>query len=295
MLARRQQAVISQAGQQRDIVHAHALSVIKQEPHEVGTFDGLPGAADALGLNGIVGVAQAGGVDQGDRQAIEGEVFTQHITGGAGHLGDDGCINPGQLVEQGRLADIGRAAEHDLQALLQHPPALRVDGQLPQRLGQARQPVVQVGIGQPVDILVGEIECALDEHARRDQAFGQRCDACGKAPFQRLERSLGGACRAGIDQIDDGFGLRQIELAIDKSALRELTGPGNAGTEDAGRAQQAIKCGGAAVALQFDHILAGERGGRREAQHQAPVERLAIGIAKSAQHRRAGRRQRVVG
>ncbi|MNQ80513.1 hypothetical protein D3C85_954980 [compost metagenome] len=92
---------------------------IHHEQHPVGLLNLGPGALDADLLNLVLGVAQAGGVDDVQRHAIQVDVLAQHVAGGAGDLGDDGGLTPGQGVEQARLAGVGTAGDHHLHAFPQ--------------------------------------------------------------------------------------------------------------------------------------------------------------------------------
>ena len=47
----------------------------------------------------------------------------------------------------------------------------------------------------------------------------------GELALQRAHGGARGLARAGIDEIRDGFGLREIDLVVEKRALREFAGP----------------------------------------------------------------------
>ena len=85
-----------------------------------------------------------------------------------------------------------------------------------------------------------------------------------------------------MDEVDDGFCLREIHAAVEEGALREFTRqrlPRPGGEQ---RLQSRAQHGRRAVALQLGRVLAGVavRGAADGAQ--AEVERLAVGVAKSA-------------
>ncbi|OPZ07244.1 MAG: hypothetical protein BWZ07_03363 [Alphaproteobacteria bacterium ADurb.BinA280] len=89
-------------------------------------------------------------------------------------------------------------------------------------------------------------------------------------------KGLGGtACSSfgtGIDQIGDGFGLRQIDFVVEKCALAELPRLRNAQSGEIRSAcddinfrrrrqatrQQQLKNHRATMGLQFEHVFAGE-------------------------------------
>ena len=91
---------------------------------DIGLLDLGPGALDADLLDGVVGVAQAGGVDEVDGYAFDADLLDDAVAGGAGDGGDDGNFGAGQGVEQAGLADVGCAGKHDVQTLAQAGAAL---------------------------------------------------------------------------------------------------------------------------------------------------------------------------
>ncbi len=78
-------------------------------------------------------------------------------------------------------------------------------------------------------------------------------------------------------EIGNGLGLGQIELVVEEGALAELAGTGRADALDLqNAADQHVQDDGAAVALQLQHILAGEAVGGLEQQGYALIQRLAL-------------------
>ena len=109
-----------------------------------------------------------------------------------------------------------------------------------------------------------------------------------------MRSAAGSGLGAGCDQVGNCFGLRQVDLVVEKGALGKLTGLGQpqpvqyglpCGRIDQGRdfqapRQQQLHNQRATMALQFQHVFASEgmRGGKEECQ--ALVERSAVGCAK---------------
>ena len=107
------------------------------------------------------------------------------------------------------------------------------------------------------------------------------------APVRLRAAARAAVAVAGIDQVGHAFGLRQVELAVEERALRELPGLREPRPElDAAREQQA-QHRRSAVAVQLQHVLAGVGARRREVQREALVERLAARAAEG--RRRRGR------
>ncbi len=100
-------------------------------------------------------------------------------------------------------------------------------------------------------------------------------------PLQRVHRRARRLLGAGVDQIGDRFGLRQIELVVEKRAFGELAGPGDAHVGQRQHAlEQQIEDHRPAVALQFQHVFAGKGVRPREPQRDALIEGGAGSVAE---------------
>ena len=64
---------------------------------------------------------------------------------------------------------------------------------------------------------------------------------------------------AGVDEVGDRFGLGQIEAAVQKGAPGEFAGLGKAGAGSEDGVKDELRREQAAVAGDFDYVLAGER------------------------------------
>ena len=162
------------------------------------------------------------------------------------------------------------------------------------RAGRARQPAAGIGGREEVDLLVGEVERRLDQRAQLDQRFGQRLDLVRKCAVERARRRARGRLGAGVDQVGDGLGLRQVELVVEKRALGELARPGDAQGGQDGRSvaavdrrrgfetarEQQLQHDRTAVRLQLEHVLSGVRMRRRKEDRQAVVDRRSGSVAK---------------
>ena len=82
---------------------------VVDEKDDVGVGDGLACALDAEGLDAVVAVAEAGGVDEAEGDAVESQCLLDGVTRGARNIGDDGTVVAQQGVEKRRLAGIGTA------------------------------------------------------------------------------------------------------------------------------------------------------------------------------------------
>ena len=139
-------------------------------------------------------------------------------------------------------------------------------------------------------ILVGKIDRRL-EMGQRAQA--QRAPVLVEA-MQRaihlLQRQLALLVGFGADQVGDGLGLGEVELAVLEGAARELAGLGQAAEAQlADRLQRAADHGAPAMQVQLGHGLAGLGVGRLEPHDQAAVDRLAAQRIEHGAQRQAPR------
>ena len=89
------------------------LTRIKHMQNQLGGRHTFVTTPDALGLDGISGFAQAGGVDENHGDAAHVCGFLDRIARGAGGGSDNSAFMPEQLIEQAGLADIGPAYDCD--------------------------------------------------------------------------------------------------------------------------------------------------------------------------------------
>ena len=164
---------------------------IDQQQDAVRLLDLVPGALHADALDGVRRVAQPGGIDDMQWHAVEMDVLTQHVAGGAFDIGDDGGVLLGQRIEQARLAGIRAAGDHHRHPLA-HQSALVGSGSHAHQLGldliEARR---DMAVGQEVDFLFGEVDGGLDVDAQLDQALHQRADARRELALERAQRIFG--------------------------------------------------------------------------------------------------------
>jgi hypothetical protein len=94
--------------------------------HQIGRFRPRPRAFDAFQLDRILGLPNAGGVEQRHRPATEIEMHLDHVARGAGIRRHDRRLALGDPIEQRGFAGIGWAGDGDHQTLAQAFAALAV-------------------------------------------------------------------------------------------------------------------------------------------------------------------------
>ena len=153
------------------------------------------------------------------------------------------------------------------------------------------QALPQSAVREKIDLLLREIERGLHIHAQINQRFGDALHHDGELALQRAHGSARRDARAGVDEICYGLGLRQIELVVQERALRELAGQSAPRAELHGARDERLLHDGAAVPLQFEHVLAGIRVRRRKKEGKSRINRFLPGIEKTAEGRHARGRQ----
>ena len=98
----------------------------------------------------------------------------------------------------------------------------------------------------------------LDVRHRLHEIIAEAIDAVGKFAGQLFAGGGGGQFRARMDQVGDGFGLGEIDAAVEKCATREFAGSGEAGAIFEDGVQDEFGGEHAAVAGDLDDVFAGE-------------------------------------
>ena len=194
----------------------------------------------------------------------------------AGDRRDDGHRVAGQPVEKARLADVGSADEHDGEPVAQQRALLRAGLHTRSTCAAIAAILPRTSAARSEgDVLFRKIERGLDVHPELDQRVDERADLVRKRAGQAAGRGARRRRRRGVDQIRHTLGLREVELAVEERALRELSRPREARAQfDAAREQQA-QHRGPAVAVQLEHVLARVRPRCRKVEGEALVERFA--------------------
>jgi hypothetical protein len=105
---------------------------------------------------------------------------------------------------------------------------------------------------------------------------------CENSPAERAAGRPGRRLGAGVDQVGHRLGLGQVEAVVEESATGELPRRRQPQADRAPRlqaaGQQHLQHHRPAVALQFEHRLAGVRVRRREQQRDAFVDRPPLPV-----------------
>ena len=97
------------SGEEGALFVVQGLCGVKDDEDDGGVGKGLTGALDAELLDFFEGVAEAGGVDEFEGDAVEGDALGDEVAGGARDGGDDGAVALDEAVEEGAFAGVGAA------------------------------------------------------------------------------------------------------------------------------------------------------------------------------------------
>ena len=242
------------------------------------------------------GLAQPGGVGQGDRDAAEVEPRFDHVPRGARPRRDDRRLPADQRVQEGRLAGIGRPEDRHHEPLAQAfaPAAI---GEVRLHLGPERRRAaadLRVEIGR--EVLGFELDEGFLAGEQPGQPLRPTVMERGEAALGLLQGLPALGSGFGGDQVGNALGGGEVQLAVDEGAAGELARLGGACARRDQRLRHAGDHGRAAMEVQLGAVLAGVAAGRREPEDQGAVERLArIGVAQSPQAGRSRRGQRRAG
>ena len=257
---------------QLQILPGRRLRAIEHRQDQASLFQFLPAAADALRFNGVLGLAQTGGVKEVQPDIPQLHRLLYHVAGGACYRGDDGTVEPGQQIQQGGLARIGAAHDGTVHALAQDGVRLIVADQPVQRLLHAAQNAAQMGFVQLWHIFLREIHPGCQMGLQGGEGILLFPDLAGQRTGQGR---IGQRCPlppVGRDQIHDRFGLRQAQFAVQERTAGVLAGGRRLRTGCQTGLHQTACHRTAAVAGKLHHILAGVAVGRAEKQRHALIE-----------------------
>ena len=253
-----------------------ALAEIKQQQHRIGRGQGLLAAADAQPFHQVIGGPDAGGVQQGERHAVQHQFALQQVAGGARQIGHDRPIPATEQVEQARFAHIGAAHNRHPQPLAQQLPLAGLRHQ-PLQGGAHRRQLRQHGAGIEGRQILLKIHPRLQLRQLIQQPFAQAADASLQAAIDAGHGQLGRPATAGVDHFANRLSPGEIEPTVEKSSLAEFPRQSPAGSGGQHQLQHPLNGHQAAVAVEFHHGFAGKTAGCPHQQQQRLIHPLAAG------------------
>ncbi len=243
------------------------LSRIEDHENERGVGERFPAAGDAKLFDFFEGFAQAGGIDELEGNTVKRDALGDEIARSAGRRGDDGAIAFDEAVEERAFACIGTADDGQGQTIMHDTPTGVGCVKRGKRRREFADAASDFGLRGHVNVIFCEVDAGFEEGDEFDEGLLHGLYAAAECAAHLACGLAGLGQGLGFDEIAHSFGLREVELAGEKRALRELAGFGEARTEVESAAKQQVQNDRGAVGSNFDEIVGGvgiRRGKKRD-------------------------------
>ena len=240
------------------------LRRIKNDKHDCSIGERLAAALDAELLDFFKGVAKTGGVDQFERNSFKRNALGDEIAGCAGNGSDDGAISLYEAIKKRAFAGVWAPHDCHREAIVDN--AASSEGSF--KSGERRDEIVNasgdLGLRRYVYVILSEVDAGFEKCDELDQRLLDGNNTAAERPAHLTGglASLGQGLR--LDEIADGFGLREIEFSGEERTFGELSWFGKACAESDGPAEEKIENDGRAVRGDFDEVVTGIRVGGGE-------------------------------
>ena len=238
---------------------------------------GVVGSTNAFLFNFARSLSQTGRIDYLHRIAPQGDGFFNRIARGAGKGRYNGAVASGQTIEQRGFADVRGSCNDDPGTFTQDSSLVPSIQQGPDVGGQCRKALNQFSRNRLRQFIIWKIKHGFDIRRGRKKGLIDGLNAQADGIFQLSRGQTCGPFGAGMDEVQNGFGLCQIQFIIQEGSLGEFAGFGLACSRRKESMKNALGDLGAAMALNFNRIFAGIGMGGTEKQAEGLIETLAGG------------------
>ena len=243
--------------------------------HNLRPLHSGDGTLDAKVLNGVVGVADASGVNEAESDAAELDGVFDGIARGALNVADDGAFLAEEGVEEGALAHVGGSDNGHGDAVLEGIACLEGAGQMCDvRIYLLCQCQKFWSVGKLQLLVVGEVEFKLQQRSEVQELVAQPREFAGEMALQLGEGNAMGCSAVGSDEVGDSLGLREVELAIEEGTLRKFTGLCQAASMPDKELQDFVQDIAGTVTGELHAVLAGVAGRGAEEGDDGLIEDL---------------------
>ena len=136
------------------------------------------------------------------------------------------------------LPTLGRPTMASVSPARTSPPNAKLAARRATPSATGSQPPQNLRRGRHADIVLGEIDARFEQGDQFQQLLLQRRDAARNRAAGLLRGDARLVERGGIDQVAHGFGLRQVDAAVQEGAQGEFAGLGQARARIDGRASR---------------------------------------------------------
>ena len=268
------------------ILLAQRTRSIDHHEHEIRRLRRGARALNAFTLDDLLGLADARGVDERDRDAADVAALGQQVARRAGDLRDDRAIGADECVEEARLSNVGAADDRDLAAFTNHAALTRAGEQRADlRVHDGERGAHFVGHDEVI-ALVREIERRFQLDDEIEQRLADLRHRARERAVELIEGLPRLRRRHRVDQIGDRFRLHEIDASVKKRAQRELTRRRQPRACAQRGGDDAFEQNRTAVRGDLDDVFAGV-GMRRAERTSRPPDRSPARSARLASLRRS--------
>ena len=257
---------------------------VEHQQHHIRRGQRFLAAGNPQLLHRVIGAADAGGVEQGDRHPFQHDLALQQIPGGARQIGHDRPLAAAEPIEQGTFSHVGATHQGHAQALAQGIAPLAIAHQLLKLQTHGLQ-LLQQGLASEGRQVLLEIHPSLQFGELIEQPFPQRRDLGLNAAIEARHGQLGRPAAAGRHQLTHRLGTGEIEPAVEHGPLAEFArlGPPHSRLPQH-LFEHPLHGDHPAMAVDLHHVLTGEAAGPAHQQQQHLIETAALAIDHMAVH-----------
>ena len=238
------------------------MGAINNEEKEVGSGDFFECTGNAFALDFSGGIsAEAGGVGNLNGVGTDEEAFLNEVARGAGLGADDGAGAAKEGVEEAGFTGVGWTGDDSMDPFAQDGAVAGGGKEGGNVDGEGGQAGARAGGVFGRKVFLGEIYVSLDFGLDLEKGVGKVEDAAAEFTVKLTTGGTEGALRAGTDEVSNGLGLGEVELAVGESGAGEFAGFRRSAATGKEVIEDTLDDEGIAVAGDFEEVFAGVRSG----------------------------------
>lgn len=243
-------------GDEFSIFGGPAEGVVDEINDGVSVFEGVAGALDADPFDGVVGVAEAGGVDEEAGQTADLASFFEGVAGGASDGGDDGAVGAEKTIQESGFSGVGASDEGDAETFGEDSAGLGLgDEGEDAGLGLTNENVGGASI--EVSDFFAEVGAGFHGGEGVEQGLASSDDGGAEGSVAVGVRGAELGLGFGFDGGADGFGLGEVEPAIEEGTLGEFSGASGPGSGSVAGGKKGLDASRGGVDGELDRIFSG--------------------------------------
>ena len=159
------------------------------------------------------------GVYDFDGDAVDVDIFLYGITGGAGNIRNDGAVLFQEPVQERRFAYVWFPNDNGLQAFPQDFASICPCQQFFHTGKEFLCPLLHGIVSFFFDVIVWIVNDSFDGSNHVDDFLTHLADFCFQSAFQLIHSRLTGQFCFGLNQVNDGFRLSQVDTSVEETTF----------------------------------------------------------------------------